>query len=70
MTATRERVRGHYEVVETLYAKDYVWVPDTEVAATLTGAPLYPWRVEYDRWLEENAAHPEVQEWAELRALG
>lgn len=43
MTATRERVRGHYEVVETLYAKDYVWVPDTEVAATLTGAPLYPW---------------------------
>ncbi|HSK99521.1 MAG TPA: hypothetical protein VK869_04225 [Rubrobacteraceae bacterium] len=69
MTATKERVRGHYEVVEAPYAKDYVWVPGTEAAATPTGWPLYPWRVEYDRWLDENAAHPEEQEWTELRAL-
>lgn len=67
MTATRERVSGHYEVVETPYAKDYVWVPDTAVAPA--GRSLYPWRAEYERWTEENAAHPEEQEWVELRSL-
>jgi len=30
---------------------------------------LHPWRAGYERWLEEQELHPELQEWLEIRAL-
>ncbi|HEX2728243.1 MAG TPA: hypothetical protein VHM16_00725 [Rubrobacteraceae bacterium] len=68
MTVTKERTRGHYEVLETPYAKDYVWVPgaeDIEADERL----LRPWHAEYEEWAREERIHPERQQWAEIQAL-
>lgn len=68
MIATRERRRGHYEILETPYAKDYVWVPGAEPAQA-TYEEAHPWHAEYEEWTREERAHPERQQWAEIQSL-
>ncbi|MEW6636643.1 MAG: hypothetical protein AB1425_07490 [Actinomycetota bacterium] len=67
MIATEKR--GHYEVLEVPFGKDYVWVPEPEDAKTRDRV-LRPWLEEYEGWERETRAHPdERQEWAEIQAL-
>jgi hypothetical protein len=70
MLATKQRAQGHYEVRETPFATDYVWVEGEEEAE---GRPLegilHPWRAAYAEWVKEERAHPELQERMELEEL-
>ncbi|HET7480887.1 MAG TPA: hypothetical protein VFJ72_15390 [Rubrobacteraceae bacterium] len=76
MNITRQRARGHYEILETPYAKDYIWVTeseDTEVEvaeAEVAEELLRPWHVEYEEWVREQQVHHEQQQWIEIQALG
>lgn len=70
MTATNERMRGHYEVLEVPYAKDYVWVTEPEDARAMDAEELLrPWHADYEEWAREERVHPERQQWAEIQAL-
>lgn len=71
MLDTKVRVRGHYEVIETAWAVDYVWVPgEEEIEARFVDEVLNPWHAAYEECERERRAHPEKQEWLELRELG
>jgi hypothetical protein len=61
--------QGHYEVEEATYAEDYVWVAGEEVEGRAIEEVIHPWRAGYERWLEDQKPHPELQEWLEIRAL-
>jgi hypothetical protein len=70
MLATKQRTQGHYEVRETPFATDYVWVQgEGEVERRLLEETLHPWRAAYAEWVKEERAHPELQEWRELEEL-
>ena len=71
MLATTEGISGHYEVTETPFATDYVWVPqeEEEEERRLLGEIFHPWHAAYAEWVKEERAHPEEQEWMELEAL-
>jgi hypothetical protein len=70
MLATKERIRGHYEVRETPFATDYVWVEgEEEVERRFLEEILHPWHTAYAEWIKEEKAHPEQQEQMELEAL-
>jgi hypothetical protein len=70
MLATKERTHGHYEVRQMPFATDYVWVEgEEEVEERLLEEILHPWQAAYAQWLEEERAHPELQEQMELEAL-
>lgn len=69
-TVTTERVKGHYEVVETLYGKDYVWVPgEEEVERRRVEEVLHPWHAAYEEWKKQARTQPERQAWLELEEL-
>jgi hypothetical protein len=70
MLATKQRTQGHYEVRETPLATDYVWVEgEEEVEERLLEEVIHPWHASYAEWVEEERAHPELQEWMELEEL-
>lgn len=74
MTARKELTRGHYEILEVPYAKDYVWVTEPEAGPEDAEAIdaeelLRPWHAEYEEWAREERAHPERQQWIEIQAL-
>ena len=70
MFATKERIGGHYEVTETPFATDYVWVEgEVEVERHLRGETFHPWRAAYADWVKEEWTNPELQEWIELQEL-
>ena len=70
MLATKERTHGHYEVRKTPLATNYVWVEgEEEVEERLLEETLHPWHAAYAEWVEEERAHPELQEQRELEAL-
>jgi hypothetical protein len=61
--------RGHYEVEEAAHAEGYVWVTGEGIEGEAIEEVLHPWRAGYERWLEEQELHPELQEWLEIEAL-
>jgi hypothetical protein len=70
MLATKERIRGHYEVREELFATDYVWVEgEEEVEGRLVEEILHPWHAAYAEWVKVTRAHPELHEQMEMEAL-
>jgi hypothetical protein len=70
MLTTKARTPGHYEVQKAPWATDYVWVPtEEEVEERLLEEVLHPWHAAYVEWVEEERAHPELQEWMELEEL-
>jgi hypothetical protein len=70
MLTTKEHVEGHYELTETPWATDYVWVPgDEEVERRLIEEVLRPWHAAYAKWQKEEYKHPEVQARMEMEAL-
>jgi hypothetical protein len=46
-----------------------VWVAGEEVEGRAIEEVIHPWRAGYERWLEDQKLHPELQEWLEIRAL-
>ena len=69
-TSAKERVCGHYEVTQTPWATDYVWVPgDEEVERRLLDEILRPWHAVYAEWANEERVHPEEQQRVEMDAL-
>jgi hypothetical protein len=65
-----EHVNGHYEVTETPWATDYVWVPgDEEVEVHLLDEVLHPWHAAYAEWEKEERIHSEEQARMEMEAL-
>lgn len=67
---TKEHVNGHYEVTETPWATDYVWVPGSEeVERHILDEVLHPWHAAYAEWAEEERFHPEEQARMEMEAL-
>ena len=67
---TKERIEGHYEVKESPFATEYVWVPqEEEVERRFLEEFLHPWHTGYVAWVKEERAHPELQEQMELEAL-
>jgi hypothetical protein len=65
-----EHVRGHYEVTETPWAIDYVWVAgDEEVERRNLDEVLRPWHAAYAEWEKEEHVHPEEQARMEMEAL-
>jgi hypothetical protein len=70
MLANKEHVNGHYEVTETSWATDYVWVPEVEeVEWCLLDEVLHPWHAAYAEWVIEEWTHPEEQLRMEMEAL-
>jgi len=69
MTATKERLQGHYEVEEVPYGKVYRWVPvvGQDVRPLVEDPVYYP---EHRAYREEEA-HPYLRhyEWLELQGL-
>jgi hypothetical protein len=69
MTA-KEHVEGHYEVTETPWASDYLWVPGgEEVEGRLLDEFVRPWRAAYAEWEKDEQKHPEEQARMEIEAL-
>ena len=70
MMTTKEHLNGHYEVTQTPWATDYVWVPGEEgVEGRLLDEVLHPWHVAYAEWVKEERVHPEEQLRMEMEAL-
>lgn len=70
MLTTKVYVNGHYEVTETPWATDYVWVPGgEEVERCLLEEILRPWHAAYSEWAKEERAHPEEQVRMEMESL-
>ena len=70
LAQNKERVEGHYEVANTPFASNYVWVvQENEVDGRLLGEILHPWHAAYEEWVKEARAYPELQEQRELEAL-
>jgi hypothetical protein len=70
MMTTKGHVNGHYEVTQTPWATDYVWVPgEEEVEGRLLDEVLHPWHAAYAEWAEEERVHPEEQLRMEMEAL-
>ena len=69
-TTAKEHVDGHYDVTETPWATDYVWVPgEEEVEGRLLEEVLHPWLAAYAEWEKEERTHPEEQQRTEMEAL-
>jgi hypothetical protein len=67
---TKEHVNGHYEVTQTLWATDYVWVSGEEdVEGRLLDEVLHPWHAAYAEWVKEERVNPEEQLRMEMEAL-
>lgn len=75
MTATEERVEGHYEVEEVPYGRVYKWTPaqtgTVEVKPLVEDEVYYPEHRAYEEWHREEEAHPYLRhyEWMEWQAL-
>src|SRR5829696_5763411 len=73
MMTTKEHVNGHYEVTQTPWATDYVWVPGMpgkeEVEGRLLNEVLQPWHATYAEWVKKERVHPEEQQRMEMEAL-
>lgn len=70
MTATKVRLDGHYEVERLGAGTDYVWIPGEEfVERWQAHELLHPWEAKDRRHQREQRQNPELQYWAEIRAL-
>lgn len=70
MLTTKVHVNGHYDVTETPWAIDYVWVPrEEEVEEHLLDETFHPWYAEYGEWASKQRAHTEEEYRRELEAL-
>ena len=70
MLANKVHVNGHYEVTQTPWATDYVWVlGEEEVEGWLLDEVLHPWHAAYAEWVIEERTHPEEQQRMEMEAL-
>jgi len=52
MLTTKVPTPGHYEVLKTPWAIDYVWMPAEEVEERLLEDILHPWRASYVEWVK------------------
>lgn len=66
----KEHINGHYNLTETPWAIDYVWVPGGEdLEVRLLDEVLRPWHAAYAEWKQEERTHPEKQARMEMEAL-
>jgi hypothetical protein len=70
LMTTKEHVNGHYEVTQTPWTTDYVWMPgENEVDGRILDEVLYPWDAAYVEWVKVERVHPEEQLRMEMEAL-